>query len=77
MRIGASLARLAIRDLEAKGLIKKISTHNSQLIYTRATKEEEPAAAAAAAPTEKKAAAKKGGKKAKAEEEEPETPADE
>lgn len=62
MRVNASLARMAIRDLEMKGYIKKISTHNSQLIYTRATKEED-APAAAEAPK----AAAKGGKKAKAE----------
>jgi hypothetical protein len=70
IRIGASLARVALRDLESKGLIKKISTHNSQLIYTRATKEEE-GAPAEAAKAEKKPAAKKGkAKKGKDEEEE-------
>ncbi|KAI8799421.1 S25 ribosomal protein-domain-containing protein [Cladochytrium replicatum] len=41
LRINGSLARVAIRDLEAKGLIRRVSKHNSQLIYTRATKVEE------------------------------------
>lgn len=36
LRINGSLARLAIRDLVSKGLIKAVSTHKSQLIYTRA-----------------------------------------
>ena len=38
LRINGSLARLAIKDLLAQGLIKVVSTHGSQLIYTRATK---------------------------------------
>jgi small subunit ribosomal protein S25e len=36
LRINGSLARLAIKDLVSKGLIKVVSTHGSQLIYTRA-----------------------------------------
>ncbi|KAJ3222801.1 40S ribosomal protein S25 [Clydaea vesicula] len=38
LRVNGSLARLAIKDLEAKGLIRLVSAHGSQLIYTRATK---------------------------------------
>ncbi|KNC95992.1 uncharacterized protein SPPG_08592 [Spizellomyces punctatus DAOM BR117] len=38
LRINGSLARIAIRELEAKGLIRLVDHHNSQLIYTRATK---------------------------------------
>ncbi len=38
LRINGSLARLAIKELLNKGLIKTVSTHNAQLIYTRATK---------------------------------------
>ncbi|KAJ1563195.1 Yip1 member 6 [Cladochytrium tenue] len=38
LRINGSLARLAIRDLAAKGLIRPISEHSKQLIYTRSTK---------------------------------------
>ncbi|KAI8325310.1 ribosomal protein S25 [Martensiomyces pterosporus] len=37
LRINGSLARRALRDLEARGSIRLISAHNSQLIYTRAT----------------------------------------
>ncbi|CAG8440778.1 16006_t:CDS:2 [Acaulospora morrowiae] len=37
LRVNGSLARVAIRVLEKEGLIRKISTHGSQLIYTRAT----------------------------------------
>ncbi|KAI9218783.1 ribosomal protein S25, partial [Blastocladiella britannica] len=37
MRINGALARLALKDLAAKGEIKLVSAHGSQLIYTRAT----------------------------------------
>ncbi|KAM0682698.1 40S ribosomal protein S25 [Mitosporidium daphniae] len=37
MKISASLARVAIKELEAKGLIKKVLCHSSLPIYTRAT----------------------------------------
>ncbi|KAG9306630.1 hypothetical protein G9A89_004177 [Geosiphon pyriformis] len=37
LRVNGSLARVAIRELEEKGLIRKISTHGSQIIYTRST----------------------------------------
>ncbi|KAJ2768736.1 40S ribosomal protein S25 [Coemansia nantahalensis] len=36
MRINGSLARRALRELEARGTIRLVSAHNSQLIYTRA-----------------------------------------
>ncbi|KAK9718292.1 40S ribosomal protein S25 [Basidiobolus ranarum] len=36
LRINGSLARAAIRELEVQGLILMVSTHGSQLIYTRA-----------------------------------------
>merc|ERR1711981_1005870 len=39
LRINGSLARLAIRDLEAKGKIRKVSTHNSLMLYTSIPKE--------------------------------------
>lgn len=39
LKLGGSLARVAIAQLEKDGLIKKVSTHSSQLIYTRATAE--------------------------------------
>ncbi|PHT55580.1 40S ribosomal protein S25 [Capsicum baccatum] len=37
LRISGSLARKAIRELMAKGLIRMVSAHASQQIYTRAT----------------------------------------
>ncbi|KAL2916876.1 40S ribosomal protein S25 [Polyrhizophydium stewartii] len=41
LRINGSLARAAIRELESKGLIRLVSSHGSQSIYTRATKSED------------------------------------
>ncbi|CAG8640633.1 16408_t:CDS:2, partial [Acaulospora colombiana] len=35
LRVNGSLARTAIRVLEEQGLIRKISTHGSQLIYSK------------------------------------------
>jgi len=37
LKINGSLARAALKELEAQGVIKKIETHHSQLIYTRST----------------------------------------
>ncbi|XP_010446452.1 PREDICTED: 40S ribosomal protein S25-4 [Camelina sativa] len=37
LRINGSLARRAIRELMAKGLIRMVAAHSSQQIYTRAT----------------------------------------
>ncbi|KAM0877199.1 hypothetical protein ACQ4PT_035659 [Festuca glaucescens] len=37
LRINGSLARRAIKDLEERGLIRMVSIHSSQQIYTRAT----------------------------------------
>ena len=37
LKINGSLARAAIKELEQRGMIRRISTHASQLIYTRAT----------------------------------------
>jgi small subunit ribosomal protein S25e len=36
LRVNGSLARQAIKELLAKGLIKKVTTHHRNLIYTRA-----------------------------------------
>ncbi|KAH3667756.1 hypothetical protein WICMUC_005288 [Wickerhamomyces mucosus] len=36
-KIGGSLARVAIKHLENEGLIKAVSNHATQAIYTRAT----------------------------------------
>ena len=38
LKIRGSLARRGLQELLAKGLIKEVSRHHSQLIYTRATK---------------------------------------
>merc|ERR1712032_101131 len=43
LRVNGSVARAAIRDLEAKGKIKRVSVHRSQLLYTQVDKEETPA----------------------------------
>jgi small subunit ribosomal protein S25e len=37
LKINGSLARSAIRELIAKDLVKPVSTHQAQLVYTRAT----------------------------------------
>ncbi|KAJ3094965.1 40S ribosomal protein S25 [Physocladia obscura] len=70
LKINGSLARVAIRDLASKGLIKPVVVSKKQLIYTRATTDEvaAPAAGAAAAVVEKKAKVSK--KKAAVEEDE-------
>ncbi|EPB91022.1 30S ribosomal protein S25e [Mucor circinelloides 1006PhL] len=35
LKLNGSLARIAIRELEAQGLIKAISRHHSQVIYSK------------------------------------------
>ncbi|KXJ24948.1 40S ribosomal protein S25 [Exaiptasia diaphana] len=40
LKIRGSLARRALIELKSKGLIKEVSKHHAQLIYTRATKGE-------------------------------------
>merc|ERR1712115_526231 len=44
LKVRGSLARRALSELAGKGLIKQVSAHRSQIIYTRVTKdnEEEP-----------------------------------
>jgi small subunit ribosomal protein S25e len=37
LKINGSLARAALRELHSKGLIKPVSIHHAQIIYTRAT----------------------------------------
>merc|ERR1712206_66332 len=37
LKIGGSLARIALEQLEQDGVIKAVSKHSKQLIYTRAT----------------------------------------
>jgi len=61
LKINGSLARKALRELQAKGLIRLVSAHSAQAIYTRASKEE-PAKEEV---KEGAKPAKKGGKDAK------------
>ena len=39
-KLGGSLARVALKHLENEGIIKPISKHSTQAIYTRATPSE-------------------------------------
>merc|ERR1711872_529507 len=39
LKVRGSLARRALGELEGKGLIREVSAHRSQLIYTRITKD--------------------------------------
>lgn len=39
LKITGTLARRAIKELVAKGLIRQVAHHNSQSIYTRASAE--------------------------------------
>ena len=36
LKIGGSMARVALRDLEKQGIIVPVSKHSKQAIYTRA-----------------------------------------
>ncbi|KAL8587196.1 40S ribosomal protein S25 [Nucella lapillus] len=38
LKVRGSLAKMALRELHVKGLIRLVSKHSSQLIYTRTTK---------------------------------------
>merc|ERR1711963_62300 len=38
LKVRGSLAKQALRELHGKGLIRLVSRHSSQMIYTRATK---------------------------------------
>ena len=57
--------------MEGKGLIKKVSAHRSQLIYTRITKDSDDVEPVVVVETKGKQKGKKG-KKEKAEEADPE-----
>ncbi len=35
LKLNGSLARIAIRELESQGLIKPISRHHAQIIYSK------------------------------------------
>lgn len=38
LKIRGSLARAALKELQAKGMIRLVEKHHAQMIYTRATK---------------------------------------
>ena len=65
-----SLAKRALEEMAGKGLIKQVSAHRSQLIYTRITKDSDEVEATVVVETKTKGKTKgKKGKKAEAEEE--------
>merc|ERR1711862_964232 len=41
LKVRGSLARRALSERDGKGLIKQVSAHRSQIIYTRVTKDNE------------------------------------
>merc|ERR1712048_911544 len=45
LKIRGSLARFALIELEGKGLIRKVSAHHAQMIYTRNVKADDDDAA--------------------------------
>ncbi|KAJ3274915.1 40S ribosomal protein S25 [Boothiomyces sp. JEL0866] len=45
LRLNGSVARAAIKELEKQGIIKAVTLHGAQKIYTRATKAEDEAPA--------------------------------
>merc|ERR1712025_928208 len=59
LKVRGSLAKMALRELHAKGLICLVSAHHSQMIYARATKAEKVEEEV----TEKKEGGKKGKEK--------------
>merc|ERR1712170_124530 len=64
LKVRGSLARFGLKELHSKGMIKLVSKHHAQLIYTRTTKGAEDAEAAAEAEAAQKAKKGKKGKKA-------------
>merc|ERR1712189_47490 len=45
LKVRGSLARFALQELETKGLIRKVSAHHAQFIYTRNVKADDDEAA--------------------------------
>ena len=68
LQVRGSLAKRGLEEMEGKGLIKKVSAHRSQLIYTRITKDSDEVEATVVVET--KAKGKQKGKKGKKAEEE-------
>merc|ERR1712083_405069 len=69
LKVRGSLARKALDEMAGKGLIKQVSAHRSQLIYTRVTNASDEDKPEGGVVVEKAAKGGKKGKKAKAEEE--------
>merc|ERR1712214_142976 len=69
LKVRGSLARRALEEMAGKGLIKQVSAHRSQLIYTRVTNASDEDKPEGGVVVEKAAKGVKKGKKAKAEEE--------
>merc|ERR1711878_251978 len=69
LKVRGSLARRALDEMAGKGLIKLVSAHRSQIIYTRTKENEDEAPEGGVVVVEKAAKGGKKGKKAKAEEE--------
>merc|ERR1712045_567396 len=67
LKVRGSLAKRGLEEMEGKGLIKKVSAHRSQLIYTRITKDSDDVEPVVVVETKGKTKGKKG-KKEKAEE---------
>merc|ERR1711944_259878 len=65
LKVRVSLARRALGELEGKGLIKLVSAHRSQIIYTRVTKDNEDDAPEGGVVVEKPQKQQKKGKKEK------------
>merc|ERR1719322_2317102 len=67
LKVRGSLARKALSEMEGKGLIKLVSAHRSQLIYTRVTKDtDEETPEGGVVVVEKKGGGGKSKKKGKA-----------
>ena len=66
-QVRGSLAKRALEEMEGKGLIKKVSAHRSQLIYTRITKDSDDAEPVVVVETKGKTKGKKGKKEKAAE----------
>ena len=71
LQVRGSLAKRGLEEMEGKGLIKKVSAHRSQLIYTRITKDSDDVEPVVVVEAKGKQKGKKG-KKDKAEEADPE-----
>ena len=67
LQVRGSLAKRGLEEMEGKGLIKKVSAHRSQLIYTRITKDSDDAEPVVVVETKGKTKGKKGKKEKAAE----------